>query len=73
VSNLGAPGEQVSRNGAGLALACEDVKAWATAIGSVAAEPEQIKGWQARLPLPLRVEEEAFYYDSLYRTLLSPA
>ncbi|MBZ4211960.1 MAG: glycosyltransferase [Comamonadaceae bacterium] len=73
VSDLGAPGEQVSRNGAGLALACEDVKAWAKAIGSVAAEPEQIKGWQARLPLPLRVEEEAFYYDSLYRTLLSPA
>ena len=73
VSNLGAPGEQVSRNGTGLALACDDVKAWAKAIGSVAADPEQIKSWQACLPLPLRVEEEAFYYDSLYRTLLSPA
>ncbi|MEI7538535.1 MAG: glycosyltransferase [Comamonadaceae bacterium] len=70
VSNLGAPGEQVSRNGAGLALACDDVKAWAKAIRSVAAEPEQIKRWQSCLPLPLRVEEEAFYYDSLYRTLL---
>jgi glycosyltransferase involved in cell wall biosynthesis len=73
VSNLGAPGEQVSRNGAGLALACDDVKAWAKAIRSVATDPEQIRSWQNRLPLPLRVEEEAFYYDSLYRTLLRPS
>ena len=73
VSNLGAPGEQVSRNGAGLALACDDVKAWAKAIRSVAADPEIIRSWQNRLPLPLRVEEEAFYYDSLYRTLLRPS
>ena len=72
VSNLGAPGEQVSQNGAGVALTCDDVKAWAKAISSVAADPEQIKSWRARLPLPLRVEEEAFYYDSLYRTLLNP-
>ncbi len=73
VSNLGAPGEQVSQNGAGLALACDNVKAWATAIRSVAADPEQIKNWQTRLPLPVRVEEEAFYYDSLYRTSLRPS
>lgn len=72
VSNLGAPGEQVSRNGAGLALACDDVRAWVKAIRSVAKNPEQIDVWQARLPLPLRVEEEAFYYDLLYRTLLNP-
>lgn len=73
VSNLGAPGDQVGANGGGQVLAFDDVQAWADALGAVAKNPEKIKHWQAKLPLPLRVEEEGFYYDSLYRTLLSPA
>lgn len=73
VSNLGAPGDQVGANGGGQVLAFDDVQAWADALASVAEHPQQIKFWQAQLPLPLRVEEEGFYYDSLYRTLLRPA
>lgn len=72
VSNLGAPGDQVGANGGGQVLAFDDVQAWADAIASVAKNPQQIKFWQSQLPLPLRVEEEGFYYDSLYRTLLRP-
>ena len=73
VSDLGAPGEQVARHGGGRVLASDDVNAWSQAIRSVADDPAVINLWRSRLPLPLRVEEEAFYYDSLYRTLLNPA
>ena len=72
VSNLGAPGEQVRRNGGGQVIAFDNPKDWANAIRSVVENPEQIKLWKRRLPLPMRVEEEGFYYDSLYRTLLRP-
>lgn len=72
VSNLGAPGEQVGSNGAGQVLACDDVQSWADALAAVSKNPQQIKLWQTRLALPLRVEEEGFYYDALYRTLLRP-
>ena len=73
VSDLGAPGLQVADHGGGKVVASSDVAAWAAAIEAIVAEPEQIARWQAKLPLPVRVEEEAFFYDSLYRTLLRPA
>ena len=73
VSDLGAPGLQVAAHGGGQVVACSDVAAWATAIQVLAQEPAQIARWQARLPLPVRLEEEAFFYDSLYRTVLHPA
>lgn len=70
VSNLGAPSEQVGSTGAGRVLGVDAVEEWAQAIIAVANDPQQIRQWQARLPLPLRVEEEGFYYESLYRTML---
>lgn len=73
VSDLGAPGLQVAGHGGGKVVASSDVAAWAAGIEAIVAEPEQIAHWQAKLPLPVRVEEEAFFYDSLYRTLLRPA
>ena len=73
VSDLGAPGLQVAAHGGGQVVACSDVTAWATAIQVLVAEPAQIARWQAKLPLPVRLEEEAFFYDSLYRTVLHPA
>ena len=73
VSDLGAPGLQVAAHGGGQVVACSDVAAWAAAMQALAAEPEQIARWQTRLPLPARLEEEAFFYDSLYRTVLHPA
>lgn len=72
VSSLGAPAEQVGKHGGGLVLAVDDTQAWAKAIHQLVENPGMIASWQARLPLPLRVEEEGFFYDSLYRTLPSP-
>ena len=73
VSDLGAPALQVAAHGGGQVVAYSDVAAWAAAIEALAAAPDQIARWQARLPLPVRLEEEAFFYDSLYRTVLHPA
>ena len=70
VSDLGAPNEQVSKNGGGKTVVAHDVIAWANAILSILNEPEKIKYWQSQLPLPIRVEEEGFYYESLYKTLI---
>lgn len=72
VSNLGAPSAHIAHHGGGQALAFGDVEVWAESIRKAIESPNQIKIWKSRLPLPLRVEEEGFYYDSLYRTLQSP-
>ena len=73
VSNLGAPGVQVAAHGGGQVVASGDMAAWAAAIEALAAEPGQIARWQAKLPVPARLEEEAFFYDLLYRTALHAA
>jgi glycosyltransferase involved in cell wall biosynthesis len=69
VSDLGAPSAHVAAHGAGQVLAFGDVKVWAESIRQALKNPEKIRTWKAKLPLPLRVEEEGFYYDSLYRSL----
>lgn len=68
-SDLGAPNEQVTKNGGGQVVVASSISAWADAIQGALSDPEKIEYWQSQLPLPLRVEEEGFYYDSLYRTL----
>jgi glycosyltransferase involved in cell wall biosynthesis len=73
VSNLGAPGLLVAGHGGGTVVQSNNVAAWTAAIDALVKEPEQLGRWQAQLPLPVRIEEEAFFYDSLYRTLLQPA
>lgn len=67
VSNLGAPAELMAETGAGLALPAGDPAAWAQAIAQVQSDPAVLERWRAALPLPLRVEEETFLYESLYR------
>jgi glycosyltransferase involved in cell wall biosynthesis len=67
VCDLGAPAERVRETGAGAVVAHAEPRAWADAIASVLAAPELLRSWQQRLPLPPRVEEEAFFYESLYR------
>lgn len=67
VADLGAPAERVADTGAGRVVAHADPQAWADAIESVLDSPELLASWRQRLPLPLRVEEEAFFYESLYR------
>lgn len=72
VSDLGAPAQRVRASGGGRVLAVGDVSAWAEAIADIASRPEQVKVWQGKLTLPSRVEEEAFFYESLYRRLVLP-
>ena len=69
VSTLGAPGVHVSKHGGGQSLPPNDVQAWSAAIANVAENPQVLEGWRRELVLPLRVEEEAFFYESLYRQL----
>lgn len=70
VSDLGNVGEVVRASGAGRALPAEDISAWAAAIQDVASNPDQIATWAAAIPLPWRVEEEAFLYNQLYRAAI---
>jgi glycosyltransferase involved in cell wall biosynthesis len=67
VSRLGAPAERVAETGSGVSVPAADPQAWADAIASVLDQPALLARWKAALPLPLRVEEEAFFYDSLLR------
>jgi glycosyltransferase involved in cell wall biosynthesis len=67
VSDLGAPAERVAQWGSGLVVANGEPRAWAAAIQSVLDQPVLLQQWKDALPLPLRVEEEAFFYESLYR------
>ncbi len=73
VSDLGAPAQQVAENGCGLVLLCADVKAWADALSLVEGERSLLVEWKNRLFLPLRIEEEAFFMNSLYLRLQKSA
>jgi len=70
VSDLGAPAERVSASESGMVLHAGDVNAWAKALAEVVARPEIINSWRERIPLPLRIEEEAFFYETLYRRIV---
>ncbi len=67
VSDCGAPAEHVNRYGCGQAVATGDPRAWADALASVLSAPQVLRQWRERLPLPPRLEEEAFFYESMYR------
>lgn len=66
VSDLGNPARVVAAAGCGLVVPPSDIEAWAAAIGE-AVDPGARRIWAARAPLPLRVEEEAFLHQQLYR------
>lgn len=70
VSNLGAPAGKVLDTGCGEVIASNAVDEWANTLREIAQNSNKLEQWQANLPLPTRVEEEGFFYDSLYRTLL---
>ena len=67
VSDLGAPPERVAEAGSGRAVPHAQPQAWAEAIAAVLDQPQLLQAWKEALPLPLRVEEEAFFYESLFR------
>jgi hypothetical protein len=62
----------VAAHGCGRVVAAGDVAAWARAIGDIAADPQQLAAWRARVPLPQRIEEEGFLYTELYRAAAAP-
>ena len=71
VSALGAPAAIVESHGCGRVLPAEQPEIWAEAIAALT--PEVLSDWRSCLPLPLRVEEEAFFYESIYRKIRSSA
>ena len=70
VSDLGHPAAVVRDAGCGLVLPAGDEAAWSAGIAA-AASLQRRQEWQARLPLPWRVEEEAFLYSQLYKACIS--
>jgi glycosyltransferase involved in cell wall biosynthesis len=71
VSDLGWPAEIIRKAECGRVAAAGDVDDWANAIGEISEHREILKTWKNRLPLPLRVEEESFFYEQLYRRSIS--
>lgn len=67
VSDLGAQRDFVQANGGGCIVAAGSVAAWSQALSALMAEPQNLTAWKQSLPLPMRIEEEAFLYESLYR------
>jgi glycosyltransferase involved in cell wall biosynthesis len=67
VHQEGAAAQRVAESGGGRVVAAADPRAWADAIEAVIQRPALLREWKDALPLPLRVEEEAFFYDSLLR------
>lgn len=70
VSDLGAPADAIAAWGGGRAVPADDVHAWAEAIRDIVRQPEVLDAWRRRLHLPARIEEECFFYESLYRQLI---
>jgi len=69
VSTLGAPARQVAAHDCGQAVETGNPKAWAAAISALLDTPDTLKKWKRNLFLPLRIEEEAFFYGSIYQRL----
>lgn len=71
VSNLGAPALAVQRGGGGAVVPAGSVADWADAIEAWAGDADRRAAWRAAVRLPMRIEEEAFLYEGLYRRALS--
>lgn len=67
VSNLGAPAEIVERHGCGWTTPHADVAGWTQALRRVATDRALLEAAKSRVPLPLRLEEEGFFYEHFYR------
>lgn len=71
VSDLGAPAMFIKQSGGGDILPANDIMAWADAFDRLAQDRTQLQLWRNNIPLPTRIEEEAFFYESIYYTLLN--
>ena len=74
VSARGAPGDAVRAAGGGAVVAEDTPQAWAQALATWVGDCTLRHQMRLAVPLPPRVEEEAFFYESLYRrALIKPA
>lgn len=71
VSDLGAQEHYVTQHQSGRVIARGDIFAWSQALQEIASDPQQISAWRANIRMPYRVEEEAFFYESLYRQFIT--
>ena len=71
VSDLGAPAHQIALSACGQVIPSSDAKAWAEAIENVANDRMLLARWREKLFLPLRIEEEAFFINTIYLQLPS--
>jgi len=69
VSDLGAPSQYVLAHNCGAVAKAGDPQVWAKAITSILDAPDTLKTWKKNLFLPLRIEEEAFFFESIYQQL----
>ncbi|MBI2382241.1 MAG: glycosyltransferase [Gammaproteobacteria bacterium] len=66
VSDLGAPKERVQDGVNGRVLPAGDLKAWGKTLACLGDTPDVVAEWRKHLPLPYRIEEEAFIYNRMY-------
>ncbi len=71
VSDLGAPAQAIGADAGGAVIRAGDVAAWSAMLGTVVREPARLAAWRSQVQLPQRIEEEAFFYESLYRQALA--
>ncbi len=69
VSSPGAPAQQIEASQCGAVVQAGDADGWVEVLEAVVAEPGILEDWRGKLPLPLRVEEEAFFYQTLYQRM----
>lgn len=67
VSNLGAPAEIVERHDCGWTTPHADVAGWTQALRRVATDRALLEAAKSHVPVPLRLEEEGFFYEHFYR------
>ena len=67
VSDRGNPAVVVAGLSCGRVIPAGDEDAWAAAIAEIAGKPGLVESWKSAVPLPFRIEEEAFLYGQLYR------
>jgi len=70
VSDLGAPPEIVGRHRCGWSVPFSDAGAWTQALRRLAADADEVERARSAVPLPMRIEEEAFFLEQLYRRAL---
>lgn len=70
VSDVGAPALDIEQTGAGQVVSAGDIGAWHAALCGAIAGPVASRAARGAMGVSLRCEEEAFFYESVYRRYL---